>query len=71
MLVPLTESSDPEVQRLAAHALANLSVDGGCIWAIYYKDLYLVYVLSRTVNAENVFVYQLSDVIVGHRRIKN
>lgn len=26
LLVPLTKSSDPEVQRLAAHALANLSV---------------------------------------------
>ena len=28
LLVPLTKSTDPEVQRLAAHALANLSVDG-------------------------------------------
>ena len=28
LLVPLTKSIDPEVQRLAAHALANLSVDG-------------------------------------------
>ena len=28
LLVPLTKSADPEVQRLAAHALANLSVDG-------------------------------------------
>jgi hypothetical protein len=28
LLVPLTESSDVEVKRLAAHALANLSVDG-------------------------------------------
>ena len=26
LLVPLTKSVDPEVQRLAAHALANLSV---------------------------------------------
>lgn len=26
LLVPLTKSPDPEVQRLAAHALANLSV---------------------------------------------
>lgn len=26
LLVPLTKSTDPEVQRLAAHALANLSV---------------------------------------------
>lgn len=28
LLVPLTKSSDEEVQRLAAHALANLSVNG-------------------------------------------
>lgn len=28
LLVPLTRSSDEEVQRLAAHALANLSVNG-------------------------------------------
>ena len=28
MLVPLTKSKDQEVQRLAAHALANLSVNG-------------------------------------------
>ena len=27
LLLPLTKSSDPEVQRLAAHALANLSVN--------------------------------------------
>ena len=26
-MLPLTESSDKEVQRLAAHALANLSVN--------------------------------------------
>ncbi len=29
LLVPLTKSVDEEVQRLAAHALANLSVNGG------------------------------------------
>jgi hypothetical protein len=29
LLLPLTESSDIEVQRLAAHCLANLSVNGG------------------------------------------
>ena len=28
LLLPLTHSSDAEVQRLAAHALANLSVHG-------------------------------------------
>jgi hypothetical protein len=28
LLLPLTKSADPEVQRLAAHALANLSVNG-------------------------------------------
>ncbi len=28
LLVPLTQSRDPEVQRLSAHALANLSVNG-------------------------------------------
>lgn len=28
LLIPLTKSSDSEVQRLAAHALANLSVNG-------------------------------------------
>jgi hypothetical protein len=28
LLVPLTKSADQEVQRLAAHALANLSVNG-------------------------------------------
>jgi hypothetical protein len=28
LLIPLTKSHDPEVQRLAAHALANLSVNG-------------------------------------------
>lgn len=28
LLVPLTKSTDEEVQRLAAHALANLSVNG-------------------------------------------
>lgn len=28
LLVPLTKSADSEVQRLAAHALANLSVNG-------------------------------------------
>ena len=28
LLVPLTRSVDPEVQRLSAHALANLSVNG-------------------------------------------
>lgn len=28
LLLPLTESTDSEVQRLAAHALANLSVNG-------------------------------------------
>lgn len=28
LLLPLTRSKDVEVQRLAVHALANLSVDG-------------------------------------------
>lgn len=28
MLLPLTKSEDAEVKRLAAHALANLSVSG-------------------------------------------
>lgn len=28
LLIPLTRSSDMEVQRLAAHALANISVNG-------------------------------------------
>lgn len=28
LLLPLTKSKDTEVQRLAAHALANLSVNG-------------------------------------------
>ncbi len=28
LLIPLTKSTDSEVQRLAAHALANLSVNG-------------------------------------------
>jgi hypothetical protein len=28
LLVPLTKSTDEEVQRLSAHALANLSVNG-------------------------------------------
>ena len=28
LLIPLTRSTDQEVQRLAAHALANLSVNG-------------------------------------------
>lgn len=37
LLVPLTKSSDPEVQRLAAHALANLSVDGKS-WQNYNTD---------------------------------
>lgn len=31
LLVPLTKSSDQEVQRLAAHALANLSVNCECL----------------------------------------
>lgn len=31
LLIPLTRSADPEVQRLAAHALANLSVNGKII----------------------------------------
>lgn len=30
LLLPLTQSKDVEVQRLAVHALANLSVDGEC-----------------------------------------
>lgn len=40
LLVPLTKSPDPEVQRLAAHALANLSVtstDTFCIHFIFYS----------------------------------
>lgn len=28
LLLPLTQSTDSDVQRLAAHALANLSVNG-------------------------------------------
>ena len=28
LLIPLSKSSDQEVQRLATHALANLSVNG-------------------------------------------
>lgn len=30
LLLPLTQSRDVEVQRLAVHALANLSVNGEC-----------------------------------------
>ena len=30
LLLPLTKSVDVEVQRLAAHALANLSVNSAC-----------------------------------------
>lgn len=30
LLLPLTQSKDTEVQRLAAHALANLSVNCEC-----------------------------------------
>lgn len=33
LLLPLTQSKDVEVQRLAAHALANLSVNGAVGWA--------------------------------------
>lgn len=32
LLVPLTKSTDEEVQRLAAHALANLSVNCKSVW---------------------------------------
>ena len=42
LLVPLTESSDPEVQRLAAHALANLSVDGRYECDIFMKLIDLI-----------------------------
>lgn len=35
LLLPLTTSSDIEVQRLAAHALANLSVN--CTFIVFYK----------------------------------
>lgn len=31
LLLPLTQSKDTEVQRLAAHALANLSVNCACL----------------------------------------
>jgi hypothetical protein len=34
LLVPLTKSPDPEVQRLAAHALANLSVTSKLLFMI-------------------------------------
>jgi hypothetical protein len=36
LLLPLTQSKDTEVQRLAAHALANLSVN--CKLCISMKD---------------------------------
>jgi hypothetical protein len=44
LLVPLTKSVDPEVQRLAAHALANLSVNGRLfninLWHLTISMLY-------------------------------
>lgn len=41
LLVPLTRSTDIEVQRLAAHALANLSVNGTVRTISYIKLRYL------------------------------
>lgn len=39
LLLPLTQSKDMEVQRLAVHALANLSVDGELVEsAVMYSD---------------------------------
>jgi hypothetical protein len=37
LLVPLTRSQDPEVQRLAAHALANLSVNCKILFSSFYS----------------------------------
>jgi predicted PhzF superfamily epimerase YddE/YHI9 len=37
LLVPLTRSEDVEVQRLAAHALANLSVNGEYVFQHFSK----------------------------------
>lgn len=44
LLIPLTKSTDQEVQRLSAHALANLSVNG--------KDNYLL-LLLKFILADN------------------
>jgi hypothetical protein len=41
LLVPLTRSTDKEVQRLAAHALANLSVN--CESASHYRWCYSIH----------------------------
>lgn len=41
LLVPLTKSKDQEVQRLAAHALANLSVNGMQSYASVRKLLHI------------------------------
>lgn len=38
LLIPLTKSADSEVQRLAAHALANLSVNGMTHFYCYKKS---------------------------------
>src|SRR5690606_37045843 len=34
LLLPLSQSRDSEVRRLAAHALANLSANGACSWLL-------------------------------------
>lgn len=39
LLLPLTESTDSEVQRLAAHALANLSVNGAPCRGVFMPQL--------------------------------
>lgn len=47
LLLPLTKSPDPEVQRLAAHALANLSVNAE----------------NQTAMAENGGIEMLIDIL--------
>lgn len=55
LLLPLTQSKDVEVQRLAVHALANLSVDGE--YTTYYMEY--KYMLSTPCVVHRLLIHFL------------
>jgi hypothetical protein len=63
LLVPLTKSTDPEVQRLAAHALANLSVTSKCIHLLIFICHLLLQAENQVLMANEGAIEMLVDLL--------
>ena len=63
LLVPLTKSTDPDVQRLAAHALANLSVNGLQLFILMTMTLIFILADNQALMAQEGGIEMLVDLL--------